>query len=121
MPTSTERFRVAVPYPYKYSKPVDPKLYENDDYLFNVATLISIFFNLTDAVIWDIRDEWAAGMNESVEQLNNLSGDVSSRKGGNLVAVFFPESTKEKILPIVYCCEYNTIHDGTSNISSWLS
>lgn len=101
------RYRDSVPYEYQHSLPVDPKLYDNDNYLFNVRPRFNSFANVSDTSCFEVRDDWKAATGKE-----HKGAGCMDPVNGNMVALDFPESTKERLFALAFVNEFIFIQDG---------
>lgn len=90
-----DRFRENIPYPYKNSRPVDPSIYENDNYLFNVRPRISVFDDYANEAGWEVREEYfSIAAPNSAE---NHPWGLINPAVGNFMSFCWPEIEREQL------------------------
>ncbi|KAE8446357.1 hypothetical protein EG329_012106 [Mollisiaceae sp. DMI_Dod_QoI] len=106
MPFNGLEFREAAPYEYEHSIPIDPALYENEDYLFNVRPRINKWAEAADRAGLELRDDWKAASGSEYKKIASINPIA-----GNASALFFPEATEERLFTLSYMTEYTAIYD----------
>ncbi|CZR58890.1 uncharacterized protein PAC_08782 [Phialocephala subalpina] len=106
------QYRDSVPYEYQHSLPVDPKLYDNDNYLFNVRPRVNSFANVSDTSCFEVRDDWKAATGKE-----HKGAGCMDPVNGNMAALDFPEATKERLFALAFVNEFIFIQDDYLDVT----
>ncbi|KAF8859970.1 terpenoid synthase [Acephala macrosclerotiorum] len=106
------RYRDPVAYEYQHSLPVEPTLYDNDDYLFDVRPRVSSFADVSDAACFEVRNNWKAATGKEHTGAGCM-GPVS----GNFAALCFSEATKDRLFALAFVNEFIFIQDDYVDVA----
>lgn len=101
------RCRDPVAYEYQHSLPVDPALYDNDDYLFSVRHRVSSFDDASDAGCLEVRDDWKVATAKE-----HIGAGCMDPVSGNFAALCFPEATRDHLFTLAFVNEFIFIQGG---------
>ncbi|KAE8443709.1 hypothetical protein EG329_001481 [Mollisiaceae sp. DMI_Dod_QoI] len=112
MPFNGVPYRDPIPYQFKHSLPVDPALYDNDEFLFNVKPRISSFASTSDEACFEVRHEWKAATGDE-----HPGAGCIDNVSGNFAALCFPEATNDRLFALAFVNEFIFIQDDYVDVT----
>jgi len=94
------------PKEFKYSRPVSPQLYENEEFFTIFRPRINLASQVADDAAEECRNDFlkAGGLPPGFGSINPSAG--------NATALMFPELPEAQLRTIAYLGEIGNIHDG---------